>query len=222
MSGIYDLTLANNAAGNIGVLGDYCKVISAPSGAVQIKLDGGESFTLLEGQGVRMPDGKSFRDLQVKNVSGSAQTLLLFAGDGRIEDTRITGNVVIVDALSAGVTTAGMASVTAIGGPTNTLLLDPTANLRGAIIRAAALEATAGAGGNVNSRILAAPTAAPAGPTGNLLTLGILLTSSTTQQSVGQFDLKKRIPPGWGVWHQTVIQTAVATTNTGSLSFELQ
>lgn len=98
MSGIYDVTLANGASGNIAALGSYAKIYSAPAGGVQLRLDGGEAYTLLEGQGIRLPDGCAhFRDVTIKNTSGAAQTILVFVGDSRFEDSRISGIVSVVD-----------------------------------------------------------------------------------------------------------------------------
>lgn len=98
MSGLYDVTLAPGASGNIAVLGSYAKVSSAPAGAVQLRLDGGEAFSLQEGQGIRLPDGcTQFRDVTIKNTAAIAQTIVVFIGDTRFEDTRITGTVSVVD-----------------------------------------------------------------------------------------------------------------------------
>jgi hypothetical protein len=97
MSGIYDVTLAAGVAINVPVLGNYIKVRSAAYGLVEIKLDGGESYLLDEGLGVRLPDAKFFRDVQIKNKSSSTQTILIFIGDSRFEDSRITGVVSVVD-----------------------------------------------------------------------------------------------------------------------------
>jgi len=97
MSGIYGVTLAANASAQVPAMGSFVKVISAPSGSVQVKLDGGEGYSLLEGQGVRLPDGQTFRDVQVKNLTTLAQTVSIFVGDSRFEDSRITGVVTVID-----------------------------------------------------------------------------------------------------------------------------
>jgi hypothetical protein len=97
MSGIYDRTLASGAADNISATGSFLKITSAPNGAVQVKLDGGEAYSLMEGQGIRLPDGATFRDVAVKNLASNSQTVLVFIGDSRFEDTRITGTVSIID-----------------------------------------------------------------------------------------------------------------------------
>lgn len=98
MSGIYDATINPGSAAYLGVTGSYVKILAAPAGAVQIKLDGGEGYALLEGQGFRLPDGATwFRDVQVKNLAAIAQLVQVFIGDSRFEDTRITGNVKVID-----------------------------------------------------------------------------------------------------------------------------
>jgi hypothetical protein len=99
VSRIYDVTLgaAIGASANIPAMGDKVKVYSAPQGAVTIRTDTGESYTLLEGQGFTLPPGKTFRDLIVSNGVAIGQTCQIFAGDARIEDSRVTGTVRIID-----------------------------------------------------------------------------------------------------------------------------
>jgi hypothetical protein len=99
VSRIYDVTLgaAIGASANIPAMGDKVKVYSAPQGAVTVRTDTGESYTLLEGQGFTLPPGKTFRDLIVSNGVAIGQTCQIFAGDARIEDSRITGTVRIID-----------------------------------------------------------------------------------------------------------------------------
>jgi hypothetical protein len=91
------VTLAANAAANIPALGALVKIYSAPYGAVRVKMDGGEAFTLLEGQGVRLPGGKQFRDVQIQNTAATSQTILVFIGSSSLEDSRITGTVSVID-----------------------------------------------------------------------------------------------------------------------------
>jgi len=97
MSGTYDVTLNPGATQPVIASGSYCKVISAPSGQVQLKTDTGETWTVSEGQGFRLPDGQEFLRVLVKNLASIAQTVLVVIGDSRFEDTRITGTVSIVD-----------------------------------------------------------------------------------------------------------------------------
>lgn len=100
-SGTYDVTLNPGATQPIMAAGGYCKVISAPTGAVQLKLDTGETWTVNEGQGFRMPDGQEFARILVTNKASLAQTILVLIGDASFEDSRITGDVRIIDLVQA-------------------------------------------------------------------------------------------------------------------------
>jgi len=99
MSGLYDVTLtaSTSSTQNIPASGSFVKVKTAPAGAVKIRLDGGESYLLSVGQGLRLPDGKTFRDVQVTNGVAIAQTVVVFVGDSRFEDTSISGSISVID-----------------------------------------------------------------------------------------------------------------------------
>ena len=94
MSRIYDLTLTAGGTQQLPAMGNKVKIYTAAY-PVTVRTDGGEAFTLLEGQGVTLADGKTFRDVTV--ASTIAQTVQIFAGDARIEDSRVTGSVRVVD-----------------------------------------------------------------------------------------------------------------------------
>lgn len=131
-SGTYDVTLNPGAQAPIIAAGGYCKVISAPAGQVQLKTDNGETWTVNEGQGFRMPDGEEFSRILVKNLATLAQTVLIVIGDALFEDTRIAGSVRIIDSsvdktlalrqffgsssVTGGAATFGCAAVAALGG----------------------------------------------------------------------------------------------------------
>lgn len=150
MSGIYDLTLAPGTSQNIGALGEYLKVISAPQGRVRVRLDGGDSFALVEGQGFRKRDGETFRDVSVSNLAAYTQTVQVFIGDARFEDSRVTGSVQIVDGGKARTMLAqafiAYAAQTAGAGQVPVLqLLNPAAATTRAIVKALRMSsATAG------------------------------------------------------------------------------
>lgn len=67
---VYDFTLAAviGASQRMDVSGGYFKVLTAPGGSIGVKLDGGPEIQLMAGQGLRLPDGQSFRDVIVKNL----------------------------------------------------------------------------------------------------------------------------------------------------------
>ena len=138
MAGIYDVTLtaSTSSAQLIPAMGGYVKVKSAPAGAVKIRLDSGESFLVEEGQGLLLPDGVTFRDVTGTNGVAIAQTVLLFIGDSRFEDTRITGVVSVIDGgrsrSLAGQSWLAYASKLSAAAQVPVIqLLNPTANRRG-------------------------------------------------------------------------------------------
>lgn len=223
MSGIYDVTLANGATANMAALGSYVKVTSAPAGSVQVKLDGGEAFSLMEGQGVRLPDGKTFRDVAVRNTSGATQLVLLFIGDARFEDTRIAGSVRVIDEISdrANYQVQGALSL-AVTAFSTLQLVDPATNVRGLILRQFQVTAAAGGGGSMLNRIVAAKAA----PTSVSLPAqqwvpAQLSNSTTTPVSVADAFRNKLLPPGWGLYFSWVIAGAAAGTNYCELTTEL-
>ena len=119
---LYDFTLAAavGAAQRVDALGGFLKVIAAPGGAIGVKLDGGAEIQLLEGQGVRLPDGQQFREVTVRNLQAVANAGSIFIGDSRFEDSRITGVVSVIDGgrarTLAGQAFVGYVSVTGSAG----------------------------------------------------------------------------------------------------------
>jgi hypothetical protein len=224
MAGIYDVTLAPGVAANIPVLGDYIKVRSAPFGLVEIKLDGGEAYLLDEGLGVRLPEGKTFRDVQIKNKAATAQTVLLFIGNSRFEDSRITGRVSIYENVSAQCQVIAQSNV-AITAVTATALIAPATNVAGITIRQASCEAKAGlAGSQTTAQLVAAPTAPlAANPTGTTRLLICNQSDSDASYKVQSvFNFNRRIPPGWGIYYVCATATTIAINNGVSVSFEVE
>src|SRR6185295_8832598 len=130
MSGIYDVTLAPGASERIPMVGVRAKVLSAPRGQVNVRVDGGDSYNLMEGQGVKKIDGRPFSVLTVRNISALAQTILVFVGDDSFEDTRVTGTVRVIDQGAekalAGLQFFGSNTVSPAGGQGGAILM--TAN----------------------------------------------------------------------------------------------
>lgn len=224
MSGQYDANLANGAARNFSVRGSLVKVLSAPGGAVQIKVDGGETYTCLEGQGFFCEPGKLFRDVACKNVSGQAQVVSLFIGDSRWLDSRITGRVSMYENINAScqVQAAGDTAITAI---TATALLAAAANVAGVTIRGVSTEAKAGApGSGTTARLVASPTApAATNPTATQSILLCTIADSDASYKVQSvFNMNRRIPPGWGIWYMRATSTTIAAANGVSVSFEVE
>lgn len=96
---VYDFTLGAvlGASQRFDVGGAYIKILSAPGGSVGVKLDSGPVIALLAGQGVRLPEGTSFRDVTLSNLQAVANAGTLFIGDAGFEDSRVVGDVSIID-----------------------------------------------------------------------------------------------------------------------------
>ena len=144
MSGMYDVTLAPGVSGKIPAVGVRAKVLSAPQGAVSVRLDGGEAFSLMEGQGVKKIDGKDFSFVEVRNLASTAQTVIVFIGDDSFEDSRVTGVVRIIDS-SADKTLAGnqfLQSNTLAGtvGAGSVIALHPNASAKRITVRSLFLQ----------------------------------------------------------------------------------
>jgi hypothetical protein len=221
MSGIYDVTLAAGAAANIGVMGTFAKVLTAPAGAVQLKLDGGEGYSLLPGQGVRSLAGKLFRDVMVKNLAASAQTVTVFVGDASFEDTRITGNVTVIDAIGSGVRSDAGSNTALLTFTASAPIVAPASNPNGILIRAAQTTAKAGAGGNSQAWLIASPSS-PVGPTGaQMLWISSAYDSDQLTKNQSNYDMHKMIPAGWGLYFAAQNIVAVAAANSYFISYEV-
>lgn len=226
MSGIYDLTLANGASGNIPALGNYAKVYSAPLGSVQLRIDGGEAYSLMEGQGIRLPDAKLFRDVTIKNTSGSTQTVLIFVGDSRFEDTRITGSVRVIDEITDALTynEQNFALASTFGAAQVYTFVAAASNVRGMILRGYGISVTNGAGGVAVIQLCAAKSA----PTNYLLPtqrylIGAVGQSGAAAVNSGRSDarMNKLLPTGWGLYAVWSIDLAAAVTMNCNTNYEL-
>lgn len=84
----------------VNASGTYLRYVSAASGVtnpkVRVKPDSGDAFDLLPGQAIRLPRRASFFSLL--NVDGiSTITGVLVIGDGEMDDSRVTGEVLMID-----------------------------------------------------------------------------------------------------------------------------
>ena len=97
-SRIYDFTLAASigATQRLDVMASRVKILSC-SYPVEVRTDTGDVYSLLSGQGFNLPTGKTFREVVLRNTVAAAQSGTLFIGDESFEDSRITGEVNIID-----------------------------------------------------------------------------------------------------------------------------
>lgn len=227
MAGFYDLALLANDTQRVSVQGNIVKVLAAPAGAVRVKLmPSGETFSLVEGTGVKLSrNGALFSDLIVTN-GASAQSVILFVGDALDEkefiDTRITGSVRIIDEITDRISTTVTTPSTAITAYNATQHIAPAANVNGIIVRGFACYADGGGANYALTKLVACkslPTSfvLPAqkylfgqaeSPTG----AGVLVTDN---------KLNKYLPPGWGLYAENQISTAVADAVSVQTSIEI-
>lgn len=106
----YQLTFGGAGSQEVRAQGRFVRVLSAPSGAVWIALDGGSELERRDGQGINY--GGSFRRLAVR--SAVAQTVLLCVSDDRQDDDRESASISVTANIAAGVNLVSTADV-AIG-----------------------------------------------------------------------------------------------------------
>lgn len=152
-------------------------------------------------------------------VAQTVTLLLIENGDGG--SRRQPGNVRVIDEVTASVQTLGPALAAAIANNVATVVLAPGANVAGCVIRSASIGVQAGAGGTVNLRLIASPIA-PGGSLGAFFTIVATASNGTNYTEASLWDLKKRIPPGWGVYAFHSITGAIAAVNGVIMSCELQ
>lgn len=163
-------------------------------------------------------EGK-FSAFQVRSVQ--AQTITLLLSDGRGGSRRQPGNVAVIDRIEPVCMTAGIADTTL--GASNTAFVLPAANLNGLILRSSIVEAQPGASGAANVRLIAALTApASVVPGANSVILNSALgdaPSAAVRSS--QFDQRRRIPPGWGLYFVKNVTSVAAAVASITVSYEL-
>lgn len=228
-SKVYDFTIAAGASQRLDVRGSFFKLLSSTASPHVVKSDTGEEWIVRPGQGFRMLVRDTngfvlpFGALTIRNPSPTAIAVgTCFIGEAAFDDSRITGDVSIVDAIGTGCQLY-IAAVLTVGFNT-TPLIAAASNVNGIIIRQSAIESNAGAGGTVNSRIIAAPTA-PANifPTGvpaivlnsiNNITPGVFTNSFI-------FDSRRFVPPGWGIHYCNNVTVAAAAACSEWISAEI-
>lgn len=91
----YDFQLTANGSQQLPVSGSVVRVRSS-SGTLRVSIDGGPGVKLGAGQGFRLGPGQSFRDVTIRDVSGAANTGVIFIGDAGYEDQTFTGDVNVI------------------------------------------------------------------------------------------------------------------------------
>lgn len=206
----------------INAKGRYLRIESVSAGGlaedVRVRADGQDLGTYLPGDALQLPADCSTWEVTPTTASATATVRV---GIGSVESSRIFGAVVVIDSLAPTVETRiqSYLNITALQA---TALVTPAANTNGVIVRGFAVEVQAGAGGNSDCMLIAAP-AAPVSVVGaQMATLGRIVDAAGSRQIFGQWQAQRRIPVGWGLYHVAVNQTAAAAANAVRVCFELQ
>lgn len=221
-SKVYDFSLgaALGASQRFDVRGNYFK-LTASTGPVVVRADTGEEWALEAGQGFRLPAERPFAAVSVRNARATACAGSVFIGDSFFEDSRIAGNVAIVDKIGPTCESQFLFDL-AVGLAVQTFVA-AAANVRGIIVRSSFVEVTAGAGGTANGRILAAasvPVSLTPGAQSIILNTGFSGSSTDVVRNAVP-DSARLLPVGWGLYFAKNVQVAAATACTGTCSFEV-
>lgn len=216
------ITFAANETKQFAKAGRYFEIIDSTSAvAIQFTGTGGNISDSISGalSGLFLED--PFTHFSVTNGAIAQTVTLLIMETGRGGSRRQPGNVRVMDEIGAAVVTVGPPLPMAITAFATTQILAPAANLAGCLIRSASIGVQAGAGGTVNLRLIAAPSA-PTLLLGSFFTLMAIGSNGTNYSETSLWDLKKRIPAGWGLYAGYIISGAVAGNSGVIASYELQ
>lgn len=222
MSGIYDFNIPAGQSQRFSVVGNKAKIIQASQASgLRVRVDGGDAYTCLEGQGLRMPDGRSFSDVTIFNPGSNAQIGYVFIGDAAFEDTRITGNVRIVDEITDALTYLSFAPSFAIKAISYDTLVAAATNVRGIILRGWSTQVTPGAGGNSILSLVAAKSVPVdyTTPAQRYVISGTNLSAGS--QTLSDSKINKLLPPGWGLYVGTATTTTAAVLLNASVNYEV-
>lgn len=204
-------TLAAGGTAQFAKAGRYVEIITADYPVASLALtdeSGGQAAFVrnaLSGFYAEVP----YKQIDLVNGS-TAQTITLLVTDGRGGTRRQPGQVSVVEAIPPTIQTLGgnLASLAVTAGA-STQLVAPTPGVS-LTLRGFVANITSGAGGQSQTKILAAP-----GPVatfvGNFLVLGDTgLVGSGATGTISNFDLNKRMPVGWGLYQFAAISVAEA------------
>lgn len=218
------INLAANETKLFRRAGSYIEILSS-TGAVGLTL-----YSTLGGQIGSITGGLSglfltadYGAFDLRDQTGAAQTVQLLVCDAGESggSRRQPGQVTILDTISANVQTQ-VGSNTAVTAFSAQQIVAPAANLNGVIVRSATAEVKANVtAGSAEGQLIASPTV-PTAMTG-LQTIMIVRAADFDGKAFASasFDLRKRIPAGWGLYHCTVNATGAAVRNACYCAFEV-
>lgn len=217
MAELLTIALSANETKTFRKGGSYVEIISStyPVG-LSLYSANGSQIDSLNGAQSGFFLGCNFGAFSIQN-GAAAQVIQLLALDaGEIGGTRRQpGNVRVIDEITDAITSVTVNQGTGIASFAATILIPPSANLNGMIIRMASVVCTAGAGGTASTRVMAGK----ASPTGYFVPpqcfqLVELFTSSTTEvNATSRFN--KLLPPGWGLYHEWQVITSTPVVGPG-------
>jgi hypothetical protein len=215
-------TIAATETKRFEVAGRYLEIIDSAD-RLNIDFNGpdGNRVDSMRGALSGFYSEEPFGAFEVTNPGAVAQVVTLMITDRRGGSRRQPGNVIVVDSIPASVGSYTQASGLAVGFNA-VQILDPALNVRGFVIRSLSGYAQSGAGGAMNMRFVAqatAPTNTAAGAA--RLWLADVLSSNSVIERFQFPDLKKIIPPGWGIWTVTSVATVAGLQGQHFLSGEL-
>lgn len=218
------LTLAANAVASFDISGAYFEIIDSV-GLVSVNFYDASGSRTKDLELQRVLSGffvkGRYSRFEITESSGSAQTITVLYGSTEGGTRRSPGIVTVTNKIGASITQLELSggALTATGFST-VLLVAPAANPRGVLIRRAVTGVTAGAGGNAELRIVAAPVVPASSVPTNAFQLaggGAPPNVNTTDTHV---DQNYQLPANWGIWG-TVYNNAVPAATYMAMTYEL-
>lgn len=221
-----DIALDTAASNQIyNVSGDFLYLDAAFDGTVTIELnneysDPAAPFLVTKGWAF----AGVFKQLKISwSAQSGKKVRLMYSTGQRVVPTNsmaISGAVNINDIIGSGCQHLYDTSTPALNYVVRQLV-NPTSNTNGMTIRGLDLNNAAGAGGYIESYVMASATA-PTDVTSRAGTISLisLTNNSTTKAQTSRGVMNRKLPAGWGVWAVSYTATAVGS-QVVSMEFEL-
>jgi hypothetical protein len=197
---IFDIPATGREINASGKWFQYRKApINVARQPIRVSADGQDLGHLLPGDAVNLPEPAKRWNVTPVDATDGVQVRI---GMASIETPRVEGNVSILD--SVGPACQIYVASDLSPGITVAQMIAPTANVNGIIIRQASAEVTNVAGNLALCRLIAAPKL-PANHVPQAVP-AIVLASVSVNNAASiaaaeqDFNLRRMIPPGWGVF----------------------
>lgn len=225
MAELLTVALAANAQIQFRKAGSYIEIIdSTYSIGINFYSDLGGQTDSLIGALSGFFLGSQFGAFDIKNGPTAQTVQLLVLDPGETGGSRRQPGVIsITNKISANVQTQGIGGLTTLGFQAS-MLVNPTANTKGLIIRGSSIGGANSVGGGANFtqlQMLAAPTAPTSLASGNCIVLSGVFNPTVNYQENQNWDKNITLPAGWGVWAAVVNNNSVGSSGGGLLCYEL-